>query len=395
MLTIYQPQTSYDYGAAIAENRWITSKYQELKRQGLFLRSAKDFITTDVIGNSTDSSVVSVSNSDVYVTYLKNPSTGAGFYIARHTDSTSKYVLVGLTRYTNLTKIPRFSSTVNFKLGLTTSSGKLEVPTSSAIVIPGRRSHITVTDFTYGSSKALYSTAPVLFAGKVGSRDVLYLYGEVGATYEAAIQFNGTPTTTNSNVVSLTAGTSGTTLLLIRPTASGLTFVSDNSRLIVVSSTPVADTFWSPAIDGSGKYASYWSFGSTNAVLVWGPQLIRDAKIQNSRLSLTGDLPTSSSIAITVIAPSNISSITLNNKVIKTTVSAKIKEVFTAKYYSSHAVISLPSLSSGWKYFDSLPEVKETYVDQKWTTANKTTTNSPFKPYYGSGPVLYGCDYGL
>jgi hypothetical protein len=35
--------SSYDYGAAIAENRMIGDKYNELKLQGLFLRSARDF----------------------------------------------------------------------------------------------------------------------------------------------------------------------------------------------------------------------------------------------------------------------------------------------------------------------------------------------------------------
>jgi hypothetical protein len=27
--------------------------------------------------------------------------------------------------------------------------------------------------------------------------------------------------------------------------------------------------------------------------------------------------------------------------------------------------------------------------------ANHTTTKIPFRPYYGDGRVLYGCDYGL
>ncbi|KAG8982974.1 hypothetical protein FRB90_006403, partial [Tulasnella sp. 427] len=231
-IPFHKVYTSYDYGAALAENRWITSKYQELKRQGLFLRSAKDFITTDVIGNSTNSSAVQVSNPEVYVTYLKNPTTDAGFYIARHTDSTS-------------------NSTITFKLGVKTSSGTMQVPASaSSITIPGRRSQITVTDFAYGSSKALYSTAPVLFAGSVGSRDVLYLYGDPGIQYEAAIKFTGIPTTTDSSVASVNTSSTGATLLKISPSNSGLTFVYDSSRLVIVSSTSVADTFWSPSVTG-------------------------------------------------------------------------------------------------------------------------------------------------
>ena len=82
--------TSYDYGSSIRENRAIGSKFDELKRQGLFLRSSPEFRKTDWIGDSTSgtSGVVSSSNAS-FVTLLKNPDTGAGFVIVRQLDSTS------------------------------------------------------------------------------------------------------------------------------------------------------------------------------------------------------------------------------------------------------------------------------------------------------------------
>ena len=81
---------SYDYGSAIRETRVLTTKYDELKRQGLFLRSSPEFRKTDWIGNSTNGIPgVKLSNSDAFVTLLKNPDTGAGFYVVRQTDSTS------------------------------------------------------------------------------------------------------------------------------------------------------------------------------------------------------------------------------------------------------------------------------------------------------------------
>lgn len=79
---------SYDYGSSISENRLLTPKHVELKRQGLFLRSSPDFYKTNWVGNSS-SSAVSVSNSAAFVVFLSNPDTNAGFYIARQTDSTS------------------------------------------------------------------------------------------------------------------------------------------------------------------------------------------------------------------------------------------------------------------------------------------------------------------
>jgi hypothetical protein len=80
---------SYDYGSAIAENRELTVKYPELKRQGLFLRSSPDFYKTDWVGNSTGG-IVSVSNPAAFVTLLRNPDSAASFYIARQGNSTTK-----------------------------------------------------------------------------------------------------------------------------------------------------------------------------------------------------------------------------------------------------------------------------------------------------------------
>ena len=80
---------SYDYGSAIAENRELTEKYPELKRQGLFLRSSPEFYKTDYIGDST-AGAVAVTNDSVFVTLLTNPDTNASFFIARQDDSTSR-----------------------------------------------------------------------------------------------------------------------------------------------------------------------------------------------------------------------------------------------------------------------------------------------------------------
>ena len=92
--------TSYDYGSAIKENRELTPKYDELKLQGLFLRSSPEFWKTDVVGNSSAASgAVRVSRADkdaemeseteVLVVKLKNPDTSAGFWIARQRNSSS------------------------------------------------------------------------------------------------------------------------------------------------------------------------------------------------------------------------------------------------------------------------------------------------------------------
>ncbi len=103
-LTSGKVYTSYDYGASVSqvfqlgvlelkpvqidEARQLTTKYDELKRQGLFVRSSPEFYKTDWIADS--STGLSIMSSDaVFATYLFNPDTQAGFYIIRHNDSTS------------------------------------------------------------------------------------------------------------------------------------------------------------------------------------------------------------------------------------------------------------------------------------------------------------------
>jgi hypothetical protein len=66
----------------------LSPKFDELKRQGLFLRSSPEFRKTDWIGDSSTGGVF-VNGSDAFVTFLRNPDSGAGFYIARQNDSTS------------------------------------------------------------------------------------------------------------------------------------------------------------------------------------------------------------------------------------------------------------------------------------------------------------------
>ncbi|KAJ7639409.1 glycoside hydrolase superfamily [Roridomyces roridus] len=78
-----QGYTSYDYGAPVDEQRMLTEKHGELKLQSLFLRSFKDFYTTDLV-DIDDTSI-----SDLYVTHLQNPLSGASFYIFRHNDATA------------------------------------------------------------------------------------------------------------------------------------------------------------------------------------------------------------------------------------------------------------------------------------------------------------------
>lgn len=58
--------------------------------------------TSPGTGNSSDEPLNMVNNQDVFVTYLRNPSTKTGFYIARQLNSSSVSVNTWVLLSSNL-----------------------------------------------------------------------------------------------------------------------------------------------------------------------------------------------------------------------------------------------------------------------------------------------------
>lgn len=286
-----------------------------------------------------------------------------------------------------------------FKLNVTTSTGNFEVPRfTSGITLGGRQSKIIVTDYPFGSSsKVLYSTAQVLFAGQIGGRDVLFLYGDPTHESEVALTLSGAPRIQGAELSSVSSN--GVTTVTFLPGIQGLITIWDSSeQLVLYSDTNTAGTFWSPEIPASDsvEFANYWQFGTNSSILVGGPYLVRNATISGSTLALRGDL--SDSVQLTVIAPDDVKTVTWNGIPISSDVTAVLNLTaqggFVAQLKPSSMVLGFaPPALTNWRYADSLPEIRSGFSDANWTLANHTTTNIPFKPYYGDGRVLYGCDY--
>lgn len=82
--------TSYDYAASIRETRLLWEKYDEMKRQALFLRSSPQFRKTDWIGDTNNGIPgVTVNGTGAFVTHLRNPDSGTGFTVVRQVDAGS------------------------------------------------------------------------------------------------------------------------------------------------------------------------------------------------------------------------------------------------------------------------------------------------------------------
>jgi hypothetical protein len=253
---------------------------------------------------------------------------------------------------------------------------------------------VIVTDYSFGSSNLLYSTASIFFAGQIGSRDVLFLFGDSSQTHEAALKLrpgnSGAQETSSFVRFSSSSHLNAVTTLSFLPGIQGLVTVWESPSQLVFFSDPVtAASFWAPIIPGSSELSHYWQFGSNETVLVGGPYLVRNATIRNSELHLTGDL--NASVALTVFAPGNIKTVTWNGEPVSDLKGINVdSSVITGQLdMKVSSSLQLPQLSD-WKFADSLPEIQPAFNDANWIIANHTTTNIIPPPLFGDGRVLYG-----
>lgn len=285
-----------------------------------------------------------------------------------------------------------------------TSKGAIEIPrVASDIALGGRQSKVVVTDYSFGkSSTLLYSTAQIFFAGVIGDRDVMVLHGDSDQQHEFA--YFGSPPEVLASQIILTTNTGlqgDPTIVTFLSGINGQVTVIDSSTLLVLYVDSVtAATFWAPTVPGhiTDPFKNYWGLGTNQTVLVGGPYLVRDASISGDTLALRGDLKTD--VMLTVIAPKSVRKITWNGAIIESSVSVSSTVskhgalVGQLRRAAPLTGVSVPTLT-GWMFHDSLPEIGSSFNDSTWVAADHTTTNIPYKPYYGDGRVLYGCDYGL
>ncbi len=240
----------------------------------------------------------------------------------------------------------------------------------------------------------LYTTAAILFAGTIGSRDILFLHGFADQSHEVALKLSGSGTKHNSTRVTFDSTTSpGFTTIAIQPGGAGLLTLWDSDEQLVLFADPVtAATFWAPAIRSETPetvpgFEHFWQFGTNTTALVGGPYLVRNATLNAGTLALRGDL--NASVPLTIIAPPEAKHVTWNGEHVAVQDHGRGLLTGQLKQKTGVGSVKVPSLT-GWKYADSLPEVQAGFDDSAWVVANKTRTNIFQKPVFGDGRVLYG-----
>ncbi len=123
--------TSYDYGAAIRENRQLDPKYDEDKLIGYFTQSVAPLAKTDAIR------AASPDNSAVVDTARMNPDTKTQFHVLRHGNSTS-------------TALDTTHIALDFNARPTTDTSYTWDDTDAALQYTGAWSHVADQSYTGG-----------------------------------------------------------------------------------------------------------------------------------------------------------------------------------------------------------------------------------------------------
>ncbi|KAI0374491.1 hypothetical protein BV20DRAFT_1033302 [Pilatotrama ljubarskyi] len=344
--------TSYDYAGAIKESRFLWEKYDEIKRQAIFIRSSPSLRKTDWIsdtdtthGGISELNILGEDVEKVFGTYLRNPDTGTGFAVMRQLNGSS-------------------TDNISFKLIIASSRGHLMIPQHAPdIALKGRQSKVIVIDYAFGASgSVLYSTASVFFAGTIGKRDVLFVYGASDQSHEIALALSGSGTYVKSE------------------------------RLVLFADPVTAATFWAPAVrtQTAGTILgleAYWQFGTNTTLLVGGPYLVRNASLEDGgrTLALRGDL--NATVPLVLVVPETVRGVTWNGQHIPVSGTREGMLLGRLEVGPSVHAVEVPKIS-GWKFADSLPEVKDGFDDSDWAVADHTSTNITIEPAFGDGRVL-------
>ena len=117
-----------------------------MKTHNYFLHATPAFLTADLVGQGSQSTGTAFSDSsEIYTTLWHDGTSGTNLYFVRQTTN-------------NKTTTTEFTLHINS----TVLGTNVVVPSSGVMTLDGRESKILVTDYKFGSSKLVFSTAEIL-----------------------------------------------------------------------------------------------------------------------------------------------------------------------------------------------------------------------------------------
>ncbi|KAI5860679.1 glycoside hydrolase family 35 protein [Durotheca rogersii] len=369
--------SSYDYGAAIKENRHVwREKYSEEKLEANFFKVSPAYLTATA-GNGTKGAYTS---TDLLVTTpVRGTDHPTKFYIMRQDDWTS-------------------TDTVTYAFTAPTSAGNISIPQlGGELVLTRRDSKIHVTDYDVGGINLLYCTAEIFtWARDASGKRTLVLYGGAGEVHEFAIDLTNASTT--AAYASLHYGGAKVKMvksnqLVVQWTVSPerrIFRLGDKLEVLLLWRND-AYNYWVTELPAKAPISNY-SSPSKSVVVVKGPYLVRTADLDGETLRLTGDINRTTDIELVYEPTGKVNAVSFNGEPLdaKRNKDGKLGALLTF----SPPDFALPDFSAlEWKYIDSLPEIQASYDDSAWVSCENPTTNNPQALLTPTS--LYASDYGF
>lgn len=361
--------TSYDVGAAIAEDRGvIREKYSELKLQSNFLQASPAYLESHPENGSYG---IYTDTTSLAVTRLAGNPTN--FYVVRHGELTSQ-------------------ESTSYKLRVNTTAGSLTIPQlGGTLSLNGRDSKIHLVDYNVGDVSLIYSSAELFTWKQTGSKSVVVFYGGEDELHEFAVPANlGKPASIEGDDLQIQQINSTTVIQwAVQPSRRVVHF--GNTLEVHLLWRNEAYNYWVLDLPVPGAIGRHVSQSHANrSVIVKAGYLLRTAELTGTSLYLTGDINTTTTLEL-ISAPQPVTSIFFNNQSVQTSVTSG-RLTGTLTYHKPN--INLPDLTTlNWHYLNTLPEVRDpTYNDDLWTPCTHTTTANPRN--LTTPTSLYASDYG-
>ncbi|MFI8537089.1 beta-galactosidase [Streptomyces aquilus] len=339
--------TSYDSDAALGAGRLGAVPLAPVHQLGQLLRTVPDFAKLDRRRN------VASPGGRLEVEHLVNRDTDSQTYVVRN--DSAKAVS---------TPLPRAG---------------IEVPVN---VRPGD-TKVLSTQLKLGGRTLKYATAQLMLFVSAGRQDIAVFSGRYGDMAQVVVECPEEPTATrldaepawiyDRGLLRVTCPLGVGELARVKVENGG----SDRPLLLLFADDTTALRLWPyETPSGSG--------------LVYGPSLVRDVRLKDDTVHLTGD--TTKLTGLEVWGPRGIEQVTWNERPVPSRISATFS-LLALKPLPGQGPVPLPALG-GWRRQDENPESAPDFDDSAWVKADKKTSFST-TPVPDGQPVLFADDYGF
>jgi len=249
--------TSYDYGAAISEDRGLRPKAEELKQLGEFVQAVPD------LAKMEKAEGVTASSPAIQIYHNRNPDTDARLLMVTHKPSTA-------------------TSDDSFTVDAALPDGRY----SFAMRLNGFDAKWLLAGVNLERQRLVYSTSELQTVLRQGAGDLALFYGRSGEPGETVLRYASAPTVTvlEGSVQSAFDAARGD--LKLTYTHNGLARVR------------IQGGGHAPLLLLIGDEAEGVRFWKRDNVLLRGAAMLRSARMQGGTLALTGDTAESGGIEV-------------------------------------------------------------------------------------------------